>query len=118
MHFGYNRKLPIVIRRVNNRTGIYLANRGNATVVRYRWQILCQHRKIHSENTKRISLRREITQIKHRTLCVPEMLELHIVSKNTTFWDVLVLTAEHHTTVSRNLPNILLHAHVLSRLSR
>jgi len=115
VHFGYNRKLPIVIRRVNNRTGILRIaemQQLSGTVGKYCANIAKFTQEIQN------GLRREITQIKHRTLCVPEMLELHIVSKNTTFWDVLVLTAEHHTTVSRNLPNILLHAHVLSRLSR
>ena len=39
--------------------------------------------KFTQEKQKRKCLRREIAPIKHRTLCLPEILELEAVSKNT-----------------------------------
>jgi hypothetical protein len=39
--------------------------------------------KFTQENQNGNRLRREITLIKHQTLCLPEMLEMEAVSKNT-----------------------------------
>jgi hypothetical protein len=84
-HFSYNRKVPIVTkRRGSSRTGLL-------QITEMQWFMDTVGKYVNVPNTTKFTqenqngnrMRWEITPTKHRTLCLPQILVMEAVSKNT-----------------------------------
>jgi len=83
-HFSYNRKVPIVtIRRGSSRTGLLqIAEMQQFMDTVGKYINVPNTAKFTQENQNGNRMRREITLIKHRTLCLPQILVMEAASKN------------------------------------